>query len=788
MPQIDSQTTSVQPRSGYQFRKDLPDDLKLFQFHRVTGLAPGSGKGRWVADCPFCGKEGKLGLLADRTQFNCLVCGENGNNYTFFKNIVETGQEATTGRDYVKAFNSFELPGSAPRFTKIARRWGLFLHPLTGEWSLPGRNENGNVTNIYVWRKMKMEPKGGGTPIFKNVLMGSPGVTHAILGYLSKSEIAESGEVDIAEGWRDGVTWELMTGRPTFSVPGTSSWRENWNGLVQGNNVNILFDNDWATEAPNGKVRQLGGPAGVDKIGGCVLPHSSTVVKYLNWASDDDPDTSPDVTGVPAELGEGECPSPSKRWSKGADLRDLFLADDLATLRVVKAWPDIADRPDPEPDPERWVLDRLTTFPPSRAAALSNGEVKTGTDVSQGSLTPRPGIETFKQVEDAWRIAMRWRNSLSQVLQVIFSVACSTNRTGEQLFLDVIGHPGTGKTRLLDAILVSGNCYSIESISGILSGWGSGHGQDDCSLLSRANLHCWVTPEADSIVKAAGYAAEMGKVRRVFDGSITASFKTLSEDRSYDNLRLTWVRGGTPSMLTRDTAGLGDRFLKIRIPSPSLREGRKIMKHVSASAWGDVAEHSGDGEKKMNQRFVDAYETTAGYLDYLVKNFDDLVNGITCSPEYLSEIERLAYRVAYLRSRPDADDEVEAVVEQPSRLVAQLTRTARCLLMVRNERAMNDDAFAVMEKLANDSSKGVTSEIVDLIMAEPSVSITRKKLQIKSTRSKDVVNRYLQWLTQIGVVSLDTPNTRSVNNNNALYGLTDLGSWFMGLTDIEEDE
>ena len=321
---------------------------------------------------------------------------------------------------------------------------------------------------------------------------------------------------------------------------------------------------------------------------------------------------------------------------------------------------------------------------------------------------------------------------------------------------------------------------AVENMTGILSGWKSGHGGADHSLLHRGNRKCWITPEADTMVKAANYISEMGKVRRAFDGKTTASYKTLEEDREYNELRLTWIKAGTPAMLTRDLAGLGDRFLKIRIANPTFAASRKIVSHVARSAWEDVADES-EGEQQMNPLYVDAYERTAGYLNYLIENMDTLIKDVAANAHYLAEIERLAYRGAYCRSRRDADEEVEPVVEQPTRVATQLVRDARCIAVILNRKELDDEVYRIIEKLANDSSMGVTMDVADVIYDRGPSSL--KALEIYSGRAKEATKNAVSWLTTIGVLELAGPaknKGRRSTGAAATWQLSELGEWILG--------
>lgn len=351
-----------------------------------------------------------------------------------------------------------------------------------------------------------------------------------------------------------------------------------------------------------------------------------------------------------------------------------------------------------------------------------------------------------------WRIAMEWRRDMSQVLATMLAVAISTRRKGDQLFLMVLGQPGGGKTRLCDAMLVARDyTMSVENVTGLTSGWRAGMGQDN-SLIVRGNNFCWITPEADVLIRSPQFASVMSQSRRVFDGKTTASYKTLSEDREYNDLRLTWIWAGTPAMLNDEQSGLGDRFLKIRLNPPPDSHVRKVTLRVATTSWNDVADES-HGEKQMNQAMQDAYERTAGYLCKLINDSDAIANVRLQHADQFARLGELGAFVAYFRARPNKKDpDAEAVVEQPTRITGQLSRISRCLCVVMQKEELDEEVLRITEKIAIDSSQGPSWDIGTTLYERG--DCTTRALEIYTNLTLEVLNRYLKFMKAIGVVDI----------------------------------
>ena len=721
--------------------------MRIFRFHRVDIAPNPDDASNWKGTCPFCGKENKkFEAQHPTTRYHCWSCDERGNNYELIRRIHERSVEETTTSDLIKCRREMGMPSlpSGGKWVKTTRAWGLAKHALSGEWCLPGYNADGRMVGLYVWRKMPMNKSG--QTIWKPALLASPGMGHSLLGYAAVDWSKK--EVDIAEGWRDGVAWSIASGRNVVSVPGTNSFRADWAEQFAGKIVNILFDNDHpSVNAQTGKLTQQGGPAGVALIARTLreCPSPPKQINYLAWNGEDTVDTI---------LYNDHLPS-------GLDLRDI-----TAVSVPSDASEDSASYlPGEEENAVGWLLGALTEVP-----ELSPSEVKPKHGGSD--LTALP-CDSWEEMIGAWKVAMRWRREMSDILAIMMAVAVSTPRIGDQLMLMVIGMPGSGKSRFCDAMLVSKRyCRAVENMTGIISGWKTGQGGGKShSLLERGNGQCWITSEADTMVKADGYAAMMGQIRRAFDGQTTASFKTMDEDMDFSALRFTWIKAGTPAMLTRDNAGLGDRFLKVRMTSPTKRQSRAIVSHVARAAWDDVLEVA-DGERQMNPAYQRAYALTAGYLEHLMDSMDVRLTKVQPDAEVLERVEVLAHRVAFFRSRPDPDEEVDTVVEQPTRVSSQLVRLTRCLAAVMGRETLDEDVDRCIMKVGTDSSQGSTWAIATILAEEGPT--TYKALAIRTGKSEVLIKSSMGWLKEIGIVELNSPSG-SCRVNTASWKLTELG-------------
>lgn len=416
-------------------------------------------------------------------------------------------------------------------------------------------------------------------------------------------------------------------------------------------------------------------------------------------------------------------------------------------------------------------------------------EEKTPYEGGGSDLRPRP-CETYRELERSWRKALKWRRDLADVLITMLAVAASTAQQGDQLFLMVIGDPGSGKTRLCDAMIVNKlYTYPLEHLTGFFSGF-KGDGDEDYSVITRANYKTMITPEGDTMISNPKFPEIMAQQRRIFDGTSGASYKNLKEDRRYTGLRTPWIMAGTYTLLETDQSRLGDRFLKVIMGSPSDEDARDIVERVRQTQW-DAAAETAEGESQIGEKLKEAYEKTGGYISWLREN-TDLIAEIKADEKYLRGLDELGYFVAYMRARPPKTEEGEASVEQPTRITGQLSKMLRFICYVQNLKEVNESAYRRTRKVALDTSRGITLDLVKAVYEAPQEYVSKKYLELTVDRSETSVDNMLRFLRKIGVMKLNTDAAgRRGKRVRSLWGLTPLADRLFRagyLGEVEERE
>lgn len=365
--------------------------------------------------------------------------------------------------------------------------------------------------------------------------------------------------------------------------------------------------------------------------------------------------------------------------------------------------------------------------------------------------------QDYKELINGWKKAMRWREEMQDVLTVMLAIAASTNQIGDQLFLQVIGDAGGGKTRLCDAMLTSNQCFALEHLTGFHSGFKGSDGED-YSLLSRINNKTMITPEGDVLMSSPRFTEIMSQQRRIFDGTSGASYKNMKEDQRYTGLRTPWIIAGTPALMNTDQSRLGDRFLRVCIDQPDDDEKKAIIRRVAFTSMRSVMQSSEGAKEQVDERLAEAYKLTGGYVNWLRANATELLTQLEIDEETVADrCGELGQFVADLRARPDPDPRKDSIPtkEMPTRLTSQFVRLACCLAVVMNKKGIDLEVMRIVKKVALDTARGQSLDIVRFLSLDKLGSEV-KAISLITGRSDQKTRDMLMFMRSIGIVETFT--------------------------------
>lgn len=687
------------------------DGLRPYSSHGCDLTVSGA---QATGDCPFCGREGKFSVEIATTKFRCWSCNSSGNATEFMRSIYRHASERRDAAFYdaVAADRGID--------PDTAAAWGV-VQAGDGAWLVPGYGAGGELDQVY--RRTRIMDKGAWVwRLLPTPGIWSPGKSHALHAPADDFD-PTCAEVYICEGPWDGMAlWEAAKAAglgpcQIVAVPGCKVWQDGWTEFCRGKNIALLYDSDHPRELIAGRIQR-------DGYDGMVraakrLSGVAASVRWLQWGPD------------------GYDPDRPSGW----DVRDqLGVAplDDLLTKI--------------EDAPQEWF---------SSSVVVNHTHLRKSVEAVP--------CETWADCEASWADAMQWRGELSDATAVLLAIATSTKQAGNQLFLDLVGAPGSAKTTLCRGLLVSDSCIHLENMTKLVSGYKLPDDPDkDCSFLARANGKTWITCEFDTVLTSPEYTQLMGKIRRIFDGETTATYGNSDKDRIYSSLRTPWIRAGTHRMMDHDQSQLGDRFMRYIIGDPTGDEKRSIVRAALRSERAALVETAnGAASSIFDPKIRRAHGLTGGYVDWLRANAEDklaCVDVPIAAEDYCIDLAELS---ADLRARPNEDKrrlETHDTKELPTRLARQNIRLATCLAVVFNRTIVDANVLRIVRKVALDTAFGHSRNIVEWLCSpnpkadyapyQEAGGLQNQALRGWTGMSEERLSKYLGFLRKIDVLEL----------------------------------
>lgn len=713
-----------------------PEGLRPYTFHGIDLTITDHGR-QGVGDCPFCSYANKFSVEVETTKFKCWSCNVSGNNIEFIRLLYELSVNTTPNDFYDTILNDRSLCEQS-----TLTDWGICRSAiLTSSWLVPGYSVEGKLTQLYRRTNVKNSNDEWVPRLLPTPGLWPDGKVHSIHMITKELDLSRP-RVDIMEGIWDALAyWEVLqttNGKDdtnVIAVPGCNVWRDEWTLLCKGKDVTIWFDSDHPRVINNQKFQA--GYEGIKRVAGKLSGYASSI-SYLKWGE------------------EGYDPSKPDGW----DVRDVLCS----------AGRDITSRHEALCDLVTKISDIPSEWGVVQPKVGANGTVHVP------SIEPI-SCDSWKDCEEAWKHALEWRDELSYVMVTMLGVAASTNQSGDnQLFLRVIGDPGSAKTRLCKGLLVSKHCKLLLHLKSFHSGYKSfkpGEENLDFSLVSRISGMCLITPEADALTLGKNSEEIDSQVRQIFDGESGNTYGNESDERHYKGLRSPWIQAGTPALMDKDQSRLGDRFLRVRIEQPDEDTKRTILRRALRNERMAVCQSSNGTESSIiPPKLRKAYAITGGYVNWLRTNIDEKISVIEKNmSDYAEDLcIDLGMFTAEMRARPNMDGkklETFPSKELPTRLVSQLGRLALCVAAVLNKTTVDNEVMKVIKKVALDTSYGHTLNIVTWLCSrnpkshiEPnptyqeSGGVSERTLAVWCNMTPDRMLAYLMFLRKIGVVEV----------------------------------
>lgn len=730
---------------------------KPFLFH---GLVLHNDNENAKADCPFCGRD-KFFLKQTSGEFVCKLCGEGGNIYNFLQSLWKKSVENTTDKQLEPLAKEWQTT------VAILKELGLAKSLISGEWICPGFNEHKKLANLYRYVMI-----GG-----KKRFLGTTDCKAHPLGVLTLNKRQKT--LAVVEGIKDAsaLIAALRSIKATpkgfikttnekeslgetvgvLPVPGAGSFSKEWLKHFAHRSVIIPFDNDYPKTICSDCKKSRPHP----ELGKKNCPHCKSV-KVLNQRLLGGLDGANRIVKL---LNESTIVCEGVRvvyWGEkgydtnrpdGFDIRDLLKIETPA-----KAW---------------GTLNKLAI----EQTIESNPEV-TEAKKQEIEILPR---DTFEALWKDYQNALHTTPLLKQTLAATLALVISTTVPGVNIWMRIIGPPGSGKTTIADAISASRFVFAKSVLTGFHSGFtgGAGGAKKDSSLIPLINGKTFAIKDGDTLLSAPNYRQILSELRDIFDGSSSSIYRN-RVSRDYHNIQTTFLICGTDELRGMNNAALGDRFLDCEIlgkedRNPYLDRAIEATRNKVQSFFARNLSPEKNVEE-FGEATADKMPllqgATVGYLEQVAIWLQDGKHVIQTGKEEEDQIKALGTILSYMRARPKKEKGELLYRPRPelaTRLCSQFEKFSLCLALVLNKSKVDAEVINILQKITKDTGEGFQSEIMEMVSNKP-LGLTAIQFQNQLRLSEGHTRRTLDDMIDLGILKkVQRPNNSGVRGRHTHY-------------------
>lgn len=678
-------------------------------FYKFFGVTPSKEvKDNYVSDCPFinCKKTNHFYFNNTSGLYKCHKCNRSGNYYTFITQFHSSLFELTS-HDYTFLSSSRGIP------EEVFQLAAWVQHPKTFRWYVPYYGKDG-LLNLGAFDPTNFNPKNR-YRIFK-----TPGLDLQL--YSIKQEQSYSPEIFITEGEWDALALyaafrSQRKESPTIlALPGSTSWKEEWNNRFKSKAVTFFFDND------------QGGEQGIK-----LIEKRAKTVKYsiASWS-------------VP-------------------ELKKLKVISRKVPLKDVRdIWTNAKTKSE--------VLEVLMSMAANPSSDHTEEEVKEKGDEVRHSFSTdieeiKP-ISSYSSFQRGIKESLYTNRSILQTIDAMLAVSLSVRMPGEPLWLFVVGPASCGKSTIIECFGGNNKYFDYSSkltATSLVSGWRNTDGKDSSGIFRLNGKTLFIKDMTVLLGMPDSVQQQLWDLLRdAYDGYIKVQYGNGKTVEATD-FKFNLIAGVTPIIHKHNDSSKGERFLKVDFLGSDFDEDEHMDQ-----AWSNM------DRKKENK--LQLTKTMLGYYKYLESTFNP--NDLPTIPEHIgSKVKSLAKLVARLSVKVEKD-RTEGLIYRPVSSVAtryslQFKNFIHCLAHVRGESEVSQTTYNIVRKVAFDTCPGLNFEVINYIHKHKSV--TRKcivhNLRIPSTR----VHQILTDMEQVGILIYDKDNNGSGNRGRDVftYSLSD---------------
>lgn len=478
-------------KQNVEFGKAFP-----YEYFGLTTVA--TANGQHLADCPFCGKEDRFYISADNGKYECKVCSESGNVYTFMRHFYKDLESESKSKTIAQKLE--ELAKDRSLKVETLLKYGVRYYSDQREWIFPVRNLSGEIVNLRIYHPGTLKTKGKGRAL--------TGVPLSLGGLETVKEGVET--IWLCEGEWDAMALSEMLSviddhkEAILWLPGAGTFKDSWLEVFRDKRIVLVYDKDRAGFAGRKKVASILQEAGIKE----------NDILTVDWHQ---------VSGA----------------KDGYDLRDFYIAgngfEELLNLIITVPKEDFVNR-------QENINEIISKFP----------------HISERKLTWANVIAEF---EKHYRISKRLEFGLKMMTANVYSLNIKDTTPNWQHIVSPAGSAKTEWVNSFGQC-AHVHIISNTTAKSLVSGFAMRKGNDPSLIPKVIGKCLMIKDFTEILDMHRGDQEEMmGVLRGAYDGYIVKQFGN-GVVRKYEDCQFNIISACTRAIYTDNKAAMGERFLK----------------------------------------------------------------------------------------------------------------------------------------------------------------------------------------------------------------------------------
>jgi len=350
---------------------------------------------------------------------------------------------------------------------------------------------------------------------------------------------------------------------------------------------------------------------------------------------------------------------------------------------------------------------------------------------------------------------------LIDCLKIIFATVLSAEiRDDTPLWIDIVGSPGSAKTRMLSCVQHEEkvNYFSRITPATLVSGVRT---KTDPSIMPLLTGKCLVWKDFTEIL--ALHADDREKMyaclRGAYDGTVHVKFAN-GVERTYRDVYFSMLTGVTNNIYLDTSVSLGERRLKYKLPPTDIEtEKDKIRKAMMQTPDSQELQEASEDFLKFLREQIDTLPTVPAEIFERIVSFAMLISRLR------TIVNREKYDIEH-STRIEPEPEVGA------RLAKQLKKLAQLLAIVEEKKVVDEEIYQIIQKVGFSSPH---PRVVKIFLALNSKTLTKAELCEKTKLPDTTIRRTLKDLAECKIVEIEKsskPTGQRGGKNPAKYSLS----------------